>query len=94
MPIKTGGEAIVRDPSLPTTSTPSSACPASRTTGSTTPLFDNRDQIRVIHTRHEEGAAYMAFGAAAATGQPAVFSVVPGPGLAQRRRRPGQRLRR
>ena len=44
-------------------------------------LFDNRDQIRVIHTRHEEGAAYMAFGAAAATGQPAVFSVVPGPGL-------------
>ena len=36
-------------------------------------LFDRRERIKVIHTRHEEGAAYMAFGAAAATGQPAVF---------------------
>ena len=44
-------------------------------------LFDRRDRIKVLHTRHEEGAAYMAFGAAAATGQPAVFSVVPGPGM-------------
>ena len=44
-------------------------------------LFDQREHIHVIHTRHEEGAAYMAFGAAAATGQPAVFNVVPGPGL-------------
>ena len=44
-------------------------------------LFDSRDRIKVIHTRHEEGAAYMAFGHAAATGKPAVFNVVPGPGL-------------
>ena len=44
-------------------------------------LFDARDRIKVIHTRHEEGAAYMAFGVAAATGEPSVFSVVPGPGL-------------
>ena len=44
-------------------------------------LFDSRDRIKVIHTRHEEGAAYMAFGHAAATGEPAVFSVVPGPGV-------------
>ena len=35
----------------------------------------------VIHTRHEQGAAYMALGAALATGKPQVFSVVPGPGL-------------
>ncbi|MCY4062992.1 MAG: thiamine pyrophosphate-binding protein [Chloroflexi bacterium] len=44
-------------------------------------LFDNRDQIRVIHTRHEQGCAYMALGFALATGEPGVFNVVPGPGL-------------
>ncbi|MEM8858518.1 MAG: thiamine pyrophosphate-dependent enzyme [Chloroflexota bacterium] len=44
-------------------------------------LYDAQDHIKVIHTRHEQGAAYMAFGAAIATGEPAVFSVVPGPGF-------------
>src|SRR5262249_51423197 len=34
-----------------------------------------------IHTRHEQGAAYLALGAALATGKPQVYSVVPGPGL-------------
>ncbi len=42
-------------------------------------LFDSR-AIRPIHTRHEQGAAYMALGAALATGRPAAFCVVPGPG--------------
>lgn len=44
-------------------------------------LFDARDRIRVIHTRHEQGAAYMALGAAMATGRPSVYNVVPGPGF-------------
>lgn len=44
-------------------------------------LYDARDRIRVIHTRHEQGAAFMALGAAVATGKPQVFSVVPGPGF-------------
>ncbi len=44
-------------------------------------LFDEGDKIRAIHTRHEQGAAYMALGAALATGKPAVYSVVPGPGF-------------
>ena len=39
------------------------------------------DKLRVVHTRHEQGAAYMALGAALATGKPQVYSVVPGPGL-------------
>jgi acetolactate synthase I/II/III large subunit len=34
-----------------------------------------------VHTRHEQGAAYMALGAALATGRPQAYSVVPGPGL-------------
>ena len=49
------------------------------------PLFDAlhgaSGRIRTVHTRHEQGAGYMALGAALATGRPQVFSVVPGPGL-------------
>lgn len=44
-------------------------------------LYDHKDQIRVIHTRHEQGAGYMALGYAMATGGPAVYSIVPGPGF-------------
>jgi acetolactate synthase I/II/III large subunit len=44
-------------------------------------LFKAGDQIATIHTRHEQGAAYMALGAALATGRPQVYAVVPGPGL-------------
>ena len=43
-------------------------------------LVDARD-IRPIVTRHEQGAAYMAVGAAQVTGRPSAFAVVPGPGL-------------
>jgi acetolactate synthase I/II/III large subunit len=39
------------------------------------------DALRVVHTRHEQGAAYMALGAALATGKPQAYTVVPGPGL-------------
>src|SRR5215470_18064545 len=44
-------------------------------------LFKAADHMRVVHTRHEQGAAYLALGAALATGKPQVYSVVPGPGL-------------
>ncbi|MCB8942877.1 MAG: acetolactate synthase [Ardenticatenaceae bacterium] len=44
-------------------------------------LYDAGEQIRVIHTRHEQGAGYMALGYALATGENAVFNIVPGPGL-------------
>ena len=43
-------------------------------------LVDAPD-ITPIVTRHEQGAAYMAMGAAQVTGRPAACSVVPGPGL-------------
>src|SRR5450830_2139043 len=39
------------------------------------------ERLRVVHTRHEQGAAYMALGAALATGRPQAYAVVPGPGL-------------
>lgn len=48
-------------------------------------LFDalarGGDGIRLIHTRHEQGAAYMALGYAMVTGRPGVCAVVPGPGV-------------
>src|SRR6187399_1630105 len=44
-------------------------------------LYHVQDKIRIVHTRHEQGAAYMALGAAMATGKPQVYAVVPGPGL-------------
>ena len=44
-------------------------------------LHDAQNQIRVIHTRHEQGAGYMALGYAQATGRVGTAIVVPGPGL-------------
>src|SRR5262249_19142965 len=44
-------------------------------------LYDAGETIRVIHPRHEQAAAYMAFGYARASGRPGAFAVVPGPGL-------------
>ena len=44
-------------------------------------FYGARDRLRVIHTRHEQGGAFMALGAALVTGKPQVFTVVPGPGL-------------
>ena len=44
-------------------------------------LFDHTDMITPIQTRHEQSAAYMATGAALATGEPQVYCVVPGPGF-------------
>jgi acetolactate synthase-1/2/3 large subunit len=43
-------------------------------------LVDATD-IRPVVARHEQGAAYMAMGAAQVTGEPAAFCVVPGPGM-------------
>ena len=43
-------------------------------------LVDARDITPVV-TRHEQGAAYMALGAAQVTGRPAALCVVPGPGM-------------
>jgi len=44
-------------------------------------LYDAGGAIRVIHTRHEQGAAYMAYGYARSTGRVGAYLVVPGPGV-------------
>jgi len=44
-------------------------------------VFKAGNRMRAVHSRHEQGAAYMALGAALATGKPQAYAVVPGPGL-------------
>lgn len=44
-------------------------------------LYGARDQVRFIHTRHEQGAGYMAYGYAKSTGRIGAYTVVPGPGV-------------
>jgi acetolactate synthase I/II/III large subunit len=55
--------------------------PGVQTYGLFDALYVARDRIRVLHPRHEQATAYMAFGYAKVTGRPGVFSVVPGPGM-------------
>ncbi len=80
MPTRTGGEATV-DALIAHGVRTLFGLPGIQNDWLYNALFDNRDRIRVIHTRHEQGCAYMALGWALATGEPAVFNVVPGPGL-------------
>jgi acetolactate synthase-1/2/3 large subunit len=44
-------------------------------------LYERRREIRFIGTRHEQGAAYMAYGYAKSTGKVGVYTCVPGPGV-------------
>lgn len=44
-------------------------------------LYEEREHLRVIHTRHEQATAYMADGFSRVTGRPGTCFVVPGPGL-------------
>jgi acetolactate synthase I/II/III large subunit len=44
-------------------------------------LYEERNAVRVIHTRHEQALSYMADGYARVTGRPGVCLMVPGPGL-------------
>ena len=44
-------------------------------------LYDRDSELKAIHTRHEQGAAYIALGAAMATGTPQAFCAVPGLGI-------------
>jgi acetolactate synthase-1/2/3 large subunit len=80
MPLMSGGDAVVR--SILDHGVSSIYClPGVQSDHLFNAMFDVGDALAVVHTRHEQGAAYMALGAALATGKPAVYSVVPGPGF-------------
>jgi len=59
------------------------ALPGVQLDGAFDALYDARanGEVRIIHPRHEQGAAYMADGYARATGRIGTCMVVPGPGL-------------
>jgi acetolactate synthase-1/2/3 large subunit len=80
MPRMTGGEAIV-DSLLRHGIDTVFGLPGVQTYG----LFDafarNATRLRLINARHEQTTAYMALGYACATGRPAAYAVVPGPGV-------------
>ena len=80
MTIKTGGEAVV-DALIAHGIHTLFGLPGIQNDWLYNALFDARDKIKVIHTRHEQGTAYMALGYAQVTGEPSVFNVVPGPGV-------------
>src|SRR5262245_40312422 len=44
-------------------------------------MYRNESKVRFVGSRHEQGAAYMAFGYARSTGRTGVYVVVPGPGV-------------
>jgi len=44
-------------------------------------LAQAKGSIRTVGARHEQGVAYMAYGYARSSGRPAVYTVVPGPGM-------------
>src|SRR3954466_1180274 len=80
MPRMTGGEAIV-DSLLRHGIDTVFGLPGVQTYG----LFDAfaraSNTLRLINARHEQSTAYMALGYACATGRPAAYAVVPGPGV-------------
>lgn len=78
--VLTGGEAIVAELLAHEVNTVF-GLPGVQTYGLFDALYRASPPIRVIGARHEQGCSYMAFGYARSTGQPAVFTVVPGPGM-------------
>src|SRR5499427_9592090 len=80
MPLMSGGDAVVKS-LLAHGITTVYGLPGVQSDHLFNAMFDAGDAIKVIHTRHEQGAAYMALGAALATGKIAAYSVVPGPGF-------------
>ena len=44
-------------------------------------MYRESERVRFVGSRHEQGAAYMAFGYSRSTGRPGVYTVVPGPGV-------------
>jgi acetolactate synthase I/II/III large subunit len=80
MPLMSGGDAVVR--SMLAHGISNIYClPGVQSDHLFNAMFDAGDALTVVHTRHEQGAAYMALGSALATGKPAAYSVVPGPGF-------------
>ena len=76
----TGGEALVRSLALHGVDT-IFGLPGLQLDYIFDALYDHRNEIAVVHPRHEQATAYMAFGYAQASARVGVSLVVPGPGV-------------
>tara|TARA_R110002096_G_scaffold309403_2_gene503914 strand:- start:9188 stop:10816 length:1629 start_codon:yes stop_codon:yes gene_type:complete len=76
----TGGQAIV-DSLIANGIDQVFGVPGAQLDYSFSAMYDRSNEINIIHCRHEQGAAYMAYGFAHSTGKVGAFFVVPGPGL-------------
>lgn len=76
----TGGQAIV-DSLIANGVDQVFGVPGAQLDYSFSAMYDRSNEINIIHCRHEQGAAYMAYGYAQSTGKVGAFFVVPGPGL-------------
>ena len=80
MPEMTGAQALVRSLVAEGVDTVF-ALPGYQLMPAFDALYEERDRIRVVHTRHEQATTFMADGYAKATGRVGVAMVVPGPGM-------------
>ncbi|MBI2969825.1 MAG: hypothetical protein HYY36_03700 [Gammaproteobacteria bacterium] len=80
MPHMTGAEAIVKSLRLYGVDT-IFGLPGGQLDHLFDAMYREGASLRVIHSRHEQGVAYMAYGYARSSGRPGVYAVVPGPGL-------------
>jgi acetolactate synthase-1/2/3 large subunit len=76
----TGGEALVEALTVHGINTVF-GLPGAQIYGLFNALYDARRRIHTIGARHEQACGYMALGYSRSTGKPAVYAVVPGPGL-------------
>jgi len=80
MPFLTGGQALVQSLKREGVTT-IFGLPGIQLDWAFDALWEERDQIQVVHTRHEQATSYMADGYARSTGTVGTCFVVPGPGL-------------
>jgi acetolactate synthase I/II/III large subunit len=79
-PVATSGQAIV-DGLIRNNVEHIFGIPGAHTYALFDALYGRRNEIRFIATRHEQGAAYMAYGYAKSSGRTGVYTCVPGPGM-------------
>ncbi|GAB5458351.1 MAG: thiamine pyrophosphate-binding protein [Henriciella sp.] len=80
MPVQTGGEAVI-DTLIANNVDTVFGLPGAQLDPIFAALHDRQDKIKIYHSRHEQGCAYMAYGYAASTNKTGVCFIVPGPGL-------------
>ena len=80
MPLLSGAEAILKSLELHGVET-IFGLPGGQLDHFFDAIYQTQGRIRLIHSRHEQGAAYMAYGYARSTGKVGCYTVVPGPGV-------------